>query len=93
MKDDCKCGPFWFPKWAKRIVSKKFNEACFQHDVDYRNQFDSREASDNRFLNKMLLLSQTKTDVITAYVFFILVRCFGLLSWHKSKIENFYLRK
>lgn len=88
--EDCHCGPFWFPAWLKRALSKRFNKACAGHDFNYRTQLVTKEEADEGLLNGALEASRGRVDLVCAYTFFILVRIFGFISWHRSKILKRY---
>lgn len=92
IEHDCHCGPGWFPKWLKRVLSKRFNGACAVHDYEYRLQEIGKWESDEKFLDAMIQMSESRKELIQAYLFFIMVKCFGWFSWHKNKIENLYRR-
>jgi len=75
------CGPFWFPKWLRSLLSKKFNPACVQHDLAYVKKGKSRILIDALFLVDMLKLCKNPFDMILAMWFFMLVLAGGWISW------------
>jgi hypothetical protein len=79
------CGPFWCPLWAKKILSKYFNEACYLHDEDYRLQYGTQKEADDNFLKRMM---DSSSKTYLAIVFYFAVRLLGWISWKKSKKEH-----
>lgn len=79
------CGPFYFPNWLKKWLSKRFNYACCLHDTAYSEKNLDRKTVDKRFLQRMLRVSQTRKDKIIAHVYYGLVRVFGWISWKLAK--------
>jgi hypothetical protein len=75
------CGAYWTPKWIKKLLSKRFNEACYMHDKDYDEQLTSRKDADRKFLHRML---ETSGSVFWAMVFYAFVRALGGFSWRKD---------
>ena len=80
------CGPWWMPRWLRRILSFKFNASCKVHDLDYASREFSRIEADDRFLLHMI--RQAKSSLfweIYAMSYYILVRILGKLSWDKDQ--------
>jgi hypothetical protein len=79
-KNSYYCGPWWTPKFVRRILSVKFNASCKVHDLDYKTTRFTREESDTRFLLHMI--RQAKSSVfweINATLFYVSVRLLGKL--------------
>lgn len=91
-KHDYHCGPFWFPEWLKRILSKKFNDACAYHDEQYEKQNLPKDYIDDVWLGMMIDRSGTKWDLVVAYTFFSIMVIFGWTSWHRNKIRKRFNR-
>jgi len=75
------CGPAYFPLILKKMLSKRFNSACQNHDRRYDEQQYSRSEIDKVFLNEMRFLSKNKRETALAYIFYAAVRTFGWISW------------
>lgn len=67
----CSCGTSWMPTWLKVQLSRRFEEACLQHDLDYESTLSQREA-DIRFFENMLKI----TPKLTHRVKWTLFACF-----------------
>lgn len=83
------CGPYWMPRWFRRMLSNKFNASCKIHDMDYNSKKYSRDEADARFQDHMN--KQSKHSLkwrFTAFVYYVLVRLGGKLSWDKAKEEE-----
>jgi hypothetical protein len=79
------CGPFYFPSFLKKYLSKKYNYQCKIHDALYEEQLISRGFIDKVFLSSMLSIADTKLEKVTAYCYYIVVRLFGWISWSRYK--------
>lgn len=80
------CGPFWMPKFIRRIVSCPFNSACELHDLMYESKYVSRHDADYIFLDNMLKIARGRFIVeLYACTLFIAVRIGGKISWKKSE--------
>jgi len=79
MKERYYCGPFWFPRFLIRTLSKDFNLACQVHDENYMRQNLTRAQADRMFLEMMLENNPAKKK--EAYTFYFLVRGYGITSW------------
>jgi hypothetical protein len=81
------CGPYWMPKWLRRILSNKFNASCKIHDLDYATTRFTRDEADARFQDHMN--KQAKNSLkwrLVAFIYYVMVRIGGKLSWgRKSK--------
>jgi hypothetical protein len=75
------CGPFYFPKFLKKWLSKRFNYACYIHDIAYINKDRTRKSIDKEFLQLMLRVSSSTKDRVFAHIFYVKVRMFGWISW------------
>ena len=81
-KEDYYCGAWWTPKWARRILSLKFNASCKVHDLDYDTTKYSREEADTRFLLHMIRQSKKSLFFeVLATIFYLFVRILGKLSY------------
>lgn len=80
------CGPFYFPSFVKKYLSRRFNSSCKIHDQDYKKRDASRKDIDAVFLNNMLDQSDNEKDKKSAHRFYKIVRIFGGISWffHKT---------
>ena len=80
------CGPYWFPEWARKLLSCPFNRACELHDMMYASKYVSRQDADIIFLEEMLRISKGRfLHEVYACVLFIMVRIGGKLSWDQGK--------
>ena len=83
------CGPFWMPKFLRKLVSNKFNASCKIHDLDYVSDKFTQKESDDRFLAHML--KQAKGSVfwvLMAACFYTAVRLGGWISYKKAQKDR-----
>lgn len=78
------CGPDYFPTWARKALSKKFNLVCLIHDEMYEQGKLSRAAIDLIFLDDMLKKCENKRDKSIAYLLYWAVRVFGWSRYGKE---------
>lgn len=78
------CGPGWLPRWIKKRLGYRFNEACYIHDVDYREQTKTKKDADYDFLDNMLDLAQHPGEILLAVLYFYVVYYFGGKSWNEQ---------
>jgi len=81
------CGVNRFmPKWVRRILSYKFNEACFVHDVDHNSGMDMKLA-DRRFYEHMQEIAGTNPFLqAQALAYYTAVRIFSnYKTWKTTK--------
>ncbi len=77
------CGTSFIPLWIRNIFSKRFSTACKSHDGWYRRGDGNRMRADVHFLRDMLLKCESDRNVLTALIYYFLVRVFGWLYWSK----------
>lgn len=81
-KEGYHCGPWWLPRWIRRVLSVRFNASCKIHDLDYEASRFDREEADTRFLLHMIRQSRHSLGwEIMATVFYLAVRVVGKTSW------------
>lgn len=76
------CGPYWAPRWLKKILSVHFNASCKIHDLDYASKQFTKEQADTRFLQFMN--KQAGSNIILrikAYIYYLIVKKYGHDSW------------
>ena len=79
------CGPFWFPKWARKILSTKFNASCKIHDLDYKTARFNRDEADARFQDHMNRQAEMHYGWrLWAFIYYSMVRLGGRLSWKRK---------
>jgi len=79
------CGPYWMPRWIRRILSSKFNASCKIHDLDYITTRFTRDEADARFQDHMN--RQAKSSLkwrFIAFCYYIAVRVGGKFSWGRK---------
>ena len=81
------CGLYRWPKWLRKILSKKFNASCMLHDIHHVSQIIDDKTSDKIFLEncKKQSVGNLFWECI-AYVFYVAVRIL-------SKTKKFRKRK
>ena len=83
MESNNYCGGSKKQTWWHRLLSKKFNIACYKHDIDYTEATMTRFQADRKFLLQMVRVADTKQLVGWAIVYYIAVRLFGWIYWGK----------
>jgi hypothetical protein len=78
------CGGSKKQTWWHRLLSKRFNRACYAHDLDYISMQKTRFQADRDFLSAMVFLSDRNTLVVWAFIYWIAVRLFGWYYWGKE---------
>lgn len=91
------CGPYYTPQWLKWTTSFIFNPACKVHDVEYEKRSKGRLLIDFIFFLDMLvilvlLLRKIVVNMLKFIggcflcpVFFVLVVCFGWISYNRKR--------
>jgi len=83
---DCHCGPYNWPDWLKRWMSKWFNGPCREHDRRYAEGVLAKEEYDKMFLTEMLDLSDRWYKKIVAFIFYLGVGTkWGQKSWDRNR--------
>jgi hypothetical protein len=82
------CGPKWFPKFLKKMISGKSNGACKCHDMMYANPQNNIE-NERFYVDKALLVSMVADSsndlqMSKAFFFYIMVRSLGWSRWGKK---------
>jgi hypothetical protein len=82
------CGPFYLPKFIRKVISKNFNLPCKFHDEQYNLQVSKRKDIDRDFLLDMMsLVEDGKGTSFGAYTMYYLVRyVIGWPSWYMIKL-------
>lgn len=83
------CGFRWMKGWWIPLA-KRFAFSCEKHDLYYDNHLYSRYIADLLFLGLMLKYCDRWWHAIVAWLYFILVRCFGWMTYYEKnrKIMN-----
>lgn len=85
-REECNCGPFFFPKKLRCWFSKYFNCECYCHDIAYREQRQKRIEIDKAFLEATLKARPDKPKTVYTYYYF--VRLTSWFSWYIIKLDN-----
>lgn len=90
-------GPYWFPAAWRLALTKLsatfFDEANWaKHDEGYARRSPARSVCDRKMLgaglrdaSKAATVPRMAACTILAWFFWLMVRCFGWISWHFSK--------
>lgn len=94
-------GPWWFPSWLRDFISNRmsffFDKASWtKHDEGYSKGYPSRSTCDRKFLMAMLedvskqdIVWKMAISTLFAWLFWLLVRVFGWLSYSHSKGDKY----
>lgn len=80
-------GAYWMPAKLRSWLTKKFSfaqSAAAEHDANYSSKMMSRRDADNCFITIMMIHSKNDLQIVISFVFWVLVRLFGWISWRKT---------
>jgi hypothetical protein len=83
---DYHCGPYWMPKWLKRILSYWFNDECGIHDKVYAEGVLTKDECDFLFF-KNLINKSNKSFIksFISFIFFWVAYKYGQDSWDRNR--------
>lgn len=80
------CGLYSWPKWFRKILSKKFNSSCMLHDIQHVSEVVDNKTADLIFLqNTKQQAGKNPFWLLTAYVFYVAVRILSLTKKLRNK--------